>query len=189
MRHLFDSVASLGDITARWSAAGFKYADWNLCASSDKVVRLHWTNFLLWHQEDICRGGDETKIVAAKRNIDKYNQIRCDHVEAIDVVVVDSQPVHSIGQYNSETVGSIIDRISVTELKVYHTGLLVTDGKTALNDRLQLLINQRAFLTDCLGTLTDEMAIGKRRIMLFKQLKMYNDPTTNAMHRDNEVKS
>ena len=45
----------------------------------------HW-NFLLWHEEDIARIPDiePEKMLAVKRNIDRYNQSRNNSIEEID---------------------------------------------------------------------------------------------------------
>src|SRR5262249_53456057 len=50
------------------------------------VCEQHKYNFLLWHEEDVARSPDVTDatIVQVKRAIDRYNQLRNDHIEKLD---------------------------------------------------------------------------------------------------------
>jgi hypothetical protein len=45
--------------------------------------------------------------------------------------------------------------------------------------RLFILERQRRDLAACLETLWDDVLAGRRRFELYRQLKMYNDPTLN----------
>src|SRR4051812_30539865 len=81
-------------------------------------------NFLLWHEEDIARipDIDPLRMVTAKRNIDKYNQLRNSAIEAIDEWILSSLRSDNSSSLpmHSETPGMMIDRLSIMSLKKYH---------------------------------------------------------------------
>lgn len=80
-----------------------------------------------------------------------------------------------------ETVGSLIDKLSINELKIYHMTEQrerddIDDAFRAECDaRLSILLMQRDDLTEELQMLMDDVASGKRKFKLYRQLKMYND--------------
>jgi len=91
---------------------------------------------------------------------------------------------------NSESPGLIIDRLSILALKIYHTREEAqrTDaphGHAERNrSRLAILEEQRSDLADCLDALWRDTVAGVRRFKLYRQLKMYNDPSLNpAIYR------
>lgn len=155
------------------------------------IERLHGFNYNVWHAEDICRSGSDEHIPAAKRIIDQNNQARCDAVEKLDEMLINHfQITNESGAsvpYNSETPGSIVDRISVNELKIYHTEELIgCMVETNLESRLCMLVHQRNVLIQCLTDLLNDMSAAKRYVFMYKQHKMYNDPTTNPLHKDRQ---
>ena len=80
-----------------------------------------------------------------------------------------------------ETVGSLVDKMSINELKIYHMEeqLRRSDvDKHFLNDcesRLAILREQRSDLKEELQTLIDDVLSGKKKFKLYRQMKMYND--------------
>ena len=91
---------------------------------------------------------------------------------------------------HSESPGLIIDRLSILALKIYHTREEAErpdapDGHESRNQqRLAILEEQRADLAACLDELWRETLAGTRRFKLYRQLKMYNDPSLNpAVYR------
>jgi hypothetical protein len=80
-----------------------------------------------------------------------------------------------------ETVGSIIDKLSINELKIYHmTEQFNRDDvdatfKQDCANRLAILNTQRDDLIEELQQLMDDVLTGKRKFKLYRQLKMYND--------------
>ena len=88
---------------------------------------------------------------------------------------------------HSETPGLIIDRLSILALKIYHTDEEVhrptaSDEHHHRNeDRLAILIQQRADLAQCLDDLWSQVLAGQRRFRLYRQMKMYNDPDLNPV--------
>lgn len=86
---------------------------------------------------------------------------------------------------HSETPGLILDRLSILALKIFHTReeMLRADapeGHISRNrERLRLLEEQRVDLAGCLDELWTQIIRGERHFKLYRQLKMYNDPSLN----------
>lgn len=150
----------------------------------------HRFNNLLWDEEDLARRKDvaDSEIAANKRAIDGFNQKRNDAIERMDEVIlsafanVSQQPGCRL---NSETAGSIIDRISIVALKIFHMGLQTarTDASAehiaACQAKHARLIEQRNDLTACLEQLLADCAAGAAYYKVYRQFKMYNDATLN----------
>jgi hypothetical protein len=160
------------------------------------VSRQHGANFELWHIEDEARapGATDTELAAVKRRVDQTNQRRNDLVEALDRALlawlVPQGLPNPAAALNSESPGLMIDRLSILALKIYHTReeagrADAPDGHSARNlARLAILVEQRADLAACLDALWRETLAGTRRFKLYRQLKMYNDPSLNpAIYR------
>ncbi len=150
----------------------------------------HRCNSILWEQEDQARRTDvpDAEIVANKRRIDRYNQLRNDCIERIDEALLQalsgSAPRPDAWR-NSETAGAIVDRLSILSLKIHHheqIGLARRDdeaGRARIERRLQELRTQRADLRDCLDTLWQACLAGRATFRVYRQHKMYNDPELN----------
>lgn len=156
-----------------------------------QVVELnHRYNCLLWDEEDLARRTQvsHTEIAANKRAIDGYNQKRNDAIERVDealleaVAGVERKPG---ARLNSETAGSLIDRLSILSLKIHHMRLqtLRTDvDRTHVDNcgaRLARFLEQRRDLAGCLDRLLTETSRGQAWFRVYRQFKMYNDPTLN----------
>lgn len=80
-----------------------------------------------------------------------------------------------------ETIGSLIDKLSINELKIYHMNEQfmrddVDDNFHAdCKARLDILCTQRNDLEKELQELLDEVLSGRREIRLYRQMKMYNE--------------
>ena len=148
----------------------------------------HRMNFDLWHEEDIARRDDlpAERIRSAKRAIDRFNQARNDAVEKLDIALLGQLPPFDPSvPLHSETAGMIVDRLSILALKLYHMGIEAerpTAGeahRAKCRDKARVLAEQRSDLTRCLGALLDDMRAGRRQFRLYRQFKMYNDPSLN----------
>ena len=166
------------------------------------VQTNHRFNSLLWAEEDLARrtavGAEE--IAANKRAIDRYNQARNDATERVDEILlialglVDAAsartdaPVSTVptgARLNSETAGSIMDRMSIMALKIHamraQTERDDVDEAHRASSRIKLerLRQQRGDLGACLDTLVADAQAGRAYFKVYRQFKMYNDPRFN----------
>ena len=158
------------------------------------VSTQHQVNFELWHQEDLARDPDvsDSKIAGVKRAIDVLNQRRNDLIEQLDqflVNVLSRENVNTTDQteLNSETPGSMIDRLSINALKIYHMNEEIQREDVAESHRkkcvgkLSVLQEQREDLKQCLDKLLVDLRTGKKRLKVYQQMKMYNDESLNPV--------
>ncbi len=155
------------------------------------VAQQHRANFDLWHIEDEARtaGASDAEIGQVKRRVDVTNQLRNDLVEELDRVMMGWMEARGLpnpgAPLHSESPGMMIDRLSILALKIYHTREEAErkdapPGHAERNrERLAILEEQRDDLAGCLDALWRETTGGTRRFRLYRQLKMYNDPTLN----------
>jgi hypothetical protein len=82
----------------------------------------------------------------------------------------------------AETVGSLVDKISIMELKIYHMAEQAErpdaseEFRGRCTDRLSVLRLQRDDLAAELGRLLGDIAAGRVVPKVYRQFKMYNDP-------------
>ena len=151
-------------------------------------------NFTLWHLEDEARRKDvkDSYIASIKRKIDGQNQMRNDFIENIDSEIIKHLPRLTEKQevelpVNSETPGSIIDRLCIGSLKIYHMReqLSRQDVEEAhiqsCRQKLHVLQLQKKDLGQALDILLDELKEMKKQLKVYRQFKMYNDPELNPM--------
>jgi hypothetical protein len=188
-----DAIVALHDRqTLAWHQAVESPVDG--CSSDawlQAVARQHRANFDLWHIEDEARapGATDANLARIKRNIDRTNQLRNDLVEELDCELLRWLEPQKLPKgdapLNSESPGLMIDRLSILALKIYHTreeALRVNarQGHSERNlKRLAILEAQRNDLAGCLDELWRETLAGTRQFKLYRQLKMYNDPSLN----------
>jgi hypothetical protein len=158
-------------------------------------------NYRLWHHEDEARRVDvsDAEIADVKRKIDKENQQRNDFIEVIDEVLLDILPRLSDEEknalpMNSETPGSIIDRMSIAALKIFHMNeeTLREDAAEAhinkCRNKVEILKLQRNDLAAAFDVLTKDLSDKKKQLRLYRQFKMYNDPSLNPALYGNKNK-
>jgi hypothetical protein len=166
------------------------------------VQTNHRFNCLLWAEEDLARRTTvaDGEIAANKRAIDGFNQARNDATERVDELLllalglVDAASARSDApratvaagaRLNSETAGSMIDRLSIMALKVnamrWQTGRDDIDEaqRGSFRGRLDRLEQQRGDLAGCLDALLADAAAGRAYFKVYRQFKMYNDPALN----------
>ncbi len=145
-----------------------------------------------WHLEDLVRPEDVDPVEALrlKRWIDRSNQRRTDTVERIDdhyMQAFASVAVRPDAKINTETPAWAIDRLSILALKIYHFGIEAArkDVSEEQHERcakkLNTLLEQKADLMEAIDDLLAELAAGTKKMKLYRQMKMYNDPMLNPM--------
>ncbi len=151
-----------------------------------------WIDTVQWHYEDIIRDPhiDPVEGIALKRRIDRSNQDRTDLVEEIDSYfrqfysdVVPSPDA----RLNTESPAWAVDRLSILALKIYHMQEQV-DRKDAdaehiarCNTKLAVLKEQQQDLSLAIDQLLEDISAGRKYMKVYRQMKMYNDPTTNPI--------
>ncbi len=189
-RHAAQKIASCQGIwTGLWHGVAENDATAALMAL---VQQEHRRNFDLWHEEDKARdpAATDNQIAVVKRAIDKLNQQRNDLIEKIDDYIFSTLQRQRIepkadATWNSETPGSIIDKLSIMSLKVFHmreqTERLDATSEHIQKCRIRLaaLTQQRDDLTTALQILLNDLFAGAKQMKLYRQFKMYNDPDSN----------
>ncbi len=175
--------------TTHWHHASSPYHE--IGSSFDRLVLdQHRANFDLWHHEDATRDREASShdLAEHKHAIDTLNQRRNDLAEQIDHTLLAAAPPQALtAPLHSETPGMMIDRLSILALKRFHTEEETRrDGADTAHqqrnrDRLAVLDEQIADLAGCLDALWTDIIDGRRRFKLYRQMKMYNDPTLNPV--------
>lgn len=161
---------------------------------SDQLIKListnHFFNTSLWNEEDLARRKkvSDSEIAHNKRQIDYFNQQRNNAIEEMDEFILNSFAnikIQAHAALNSETAGSMIDRMSILSLKIFHMRLqtlrtdVAEDHITQCNNKLSKLIEQRIDLGTCLEQLLSHFSNGHAYYKIYRQFKMYNDPKLN----------
>lgn len=143
----------------------------------EAIRRLHETNGSLWTAEDRVRAASGEDAVATKRAIDQLNRKRNDLVDRIDEgfthlstqhLVRPSTPIHT------ETIGSVVDRYSVVNLRERRAELLAQDATNeGAVDRLRAVSAQRAELAKSIADLAADLKAGARRLPDGRKFKLY----------------
>ena len=159
-----------------------------------------WIDTVQWHLEDLIRDPhiDPIEALHLKRRIDRSNQDRTDLVEQIDsyfrqlysdVKVLDNATI------NTESPAWAIDRLSILALKIYHMKEQ-TEREDALEDhrqkcqaKLNVLLEQQIDLSTAIDQLLEDIQSGRKYMKVYRQMKMYNDPSTNPVLYNNKVKA
>ena len=82
----------------------------------------------------------------------------------------------------AETVGWLVDKISIIELKIYHMREqaqrpdVTPEFKQRCEQRLEVMAEQRDDLAAEITKLVTDMAGGRVVPKIYRQFKMYNDP-------------
>jgi hypothetical protein len=172
--------------TSHWHDPSLSAPD-PISAFEEVLLAQHRANFDLWHREDEARDPQATDhaIAEVKHAIDRLNQRRNDLAEQLDLQLLETVQLNLESPLHSETPGLMIDRLSILALKIFHTEeqshRSTPDHQQRNLARLAVLQEQRQDLASCLGALWSDAQAGLRRFKLYRQLKMYNDPSLNPV--------
>ena len=151
-----------------------------------------WIDTVQWHFEDIIRDPhiDPTEALQLKRRIDRSNQDRTDLVEEIDTYFrkqySEVKPLPD-ARLNTESPAWAVDRLPIRALKIYHMKEQVEreDAETAHRDKcaekLSVLLEQQKDLGLAIDQLLEDIEAGRKYMKVYRQMKMYNDPSTNPV--------
>ena len=151
-----------------------------------------WIDTVQWHLEDLIRDPqiEPVEALALKRRIDRSNQERTDLVETIDsyfytkyheVEVADNATI------NTESPAWAVDRLSILALKIYHMREQAErqdaseEHRMACRQKLAVLLQQQEDLSTAIDQLLADFEAGRKYMRVYKQMKMYNDPSTNPV--------
>jgi hypothetical protein len=159
------------------------------------ISTIHATNTRHWREEDLARRRrvSDAEIAANKRAIDCFNQNRSDAIEKCDELWIDALQDAMAGapRLSSETPGMMVDRLSILALKIraMREQSMREDvdesHRAACRARLARLVEQREDLAGCLDALIADCLAARARFKVFRQFKMYNDPTLNpSLYRE-----
>lgn len=151
-----------------------------------------WIDTVQWHFEDIIRDPqiDPQAALVLKRRIDKSNQDRTDMVEDIDTFFREQYKdvqVLADATINTESPAWAIDRLSILALKIYHMQEQTertdasADHLATCRGKLAVLLEQQVDLSSAIDQLLTDIAAGRKYMKVYRQMKMYNDPSTNPV--------
>ena len=151
-----------------------------------------WIDTVQWHFEDIIRDPhiNPDDALSLKRRIDRSNQDRTDLVEEIDsyfrLQYSQVKPLPE-ARLNTESPAWAIDRLSILALKIYHMAEQVSredasaEHRAKCQAKLDVLNEQQVDLGTAIDQLLDDISEGKKYMKVYRQMKMYNDPSTNPV--------
>ncbi len=159
--------------------------------------KKNWIDTVQWHLEDVIRDPEiaPEKALIFKRAIDKSNQDRTDLVELIDdyfFYEFKDVKAENGAFIATETPAWAIDRLSILNLKIYHMReeSVREDADDTHKEKsafkLKVLLQQREDLSLAINQLFENIKNGRSIIKTYKQMKMYNDPSTNSFLRKSE---
>ena len=151
-----------------------------------------WIDTVQWHLEDIIRDPhiDPIDALQLKRRIDRSNQDRTDLVEQIDSYFRQKYCDVNVlpdARINTESPAWAIDRLSILALKIYHMQEEVErqdatdEHREKCQMKLNILLEQRVDLSTAIDQLLEDIEKGKKYLKVYRQMKMYNDPSTNPI--------
>ncbi|WP_316800713.1 DUF4254 domain-containing protein [Pedobacter frigidisoli] len=152
----------------------------------------NWIDTAQWHMEDVVRNPniDPAEGLSWKRRIDAQNQVRTDMVEFIDGYFLNLyQGIKALpeARINTESPAWAIDRLSILALKIYHMQeeaereSASAEHRAQCQTKLNVLLSQREDLSTSIDELLADIEAGKKYMKVYKQMKMYNDPSLNPV--------
>ena len=151
-----------------------------------------WIDTVQWHFEDIIRDPhiDPIEALQLKRRIDRSNQDRTDLVEQIDSYFrqqYSNVKVLPDARINTESPAWAVDRLSILALKIYHMREQAerqdapAEHRERCKAKLDVLLEQQVDLSTAIDQLLYDISAGRKYMKVYRQMKMYNDPSTNPV--------
>lgn len=151
-----------------------------------------WIDTVQWHFEDIIRDPhiDPIEALKLKRRIDRSNQDRTDLVEQIDSYFrqqYSDVKVLPDARINTESPAWAVDRLSILALKIYHMKEQAeredapAEHREKCKAKLNVLLEQQVDLSTAIDQLLEDISEGRKYMKVYRQMKMYNDPSTNPI--------
>ncbi len=152
----------------------------------------NWIDTAQWHMEDVVRNPqiDPIEGLQWKRRIDAQNQVRTDVVEFIDSYFLNQYKdivPQADAKINSESPAWALDRLSILALKIYHMEeeanreSASAEHRANCQQKLAILLEQRKDLSQSIDELLSDIEAGRKYMKVYKQMKMYNDPSLNPV--------
>lgn len=156
------------------------------------LYQKSWTDNVQWDLEDLIRDPliVPEEALRLKRRIDASNQVRTDLVEKIDDLFLlryEAVPPAAEARLNTESIAWALDRLSILVLKIFHMEVQTkredvdAAHRTRCQQKLNVLLTQQQDLIRAIGELMEDIQAGKRIFKVYRQMKMYNDPTLNPV--------
>ena len=147
-----------------------------------------WIDAVQWHFNDLIRDPhiDPAEALALKRRIDRADQDRTDIVEQIDSYFRQKySDVNALpdARLNTESPAWAVDRLSILALKVYHMRLqteradTTPEHKAKCGEMLAALLEQQRDLSEAIDQLLDDIAAGRTRLKVYRQMKIFTSPS------------
>ena len=190
IKYMFNCINNYLSLVELWHEnAKLNPPDNELCKL---MIEQHYTNYLMWHEEDKARIKDveDSEIANVKRTIDRLNQRRNDLIDKIDVYLfhqLNQSDIQKDLPFNSETIGSICDKLSILAIRIYHMDIEIKrieagiDHCNRCHEKCLILKKQYDDSVSCLRRITESVTNGEMMLKLYEKYKMYNDPNLNPL--------
>ncbi|MFG2224072.1 DUF4254 domain-containing protein [Streptomyces sp. NPDC048644] len=146
----------------------------------DTLTRLHTVNGRLWDTEDRVRGAllSAAQVADCKREIDQLNAERNALAERADEVLGSlADAGRADAPLHTETLASVVDRLSVLTLRIWHSERAGARDELARR-RVPVLHGQREELCAALDSLVSDVVAGRRRLPVPARFKLYGRDDT-----------
>jgi hypothetical protein len=130
-----------------------------------QAFRLIYNNHQNWHTEELVQSLEDSQAIIRYRAGMKFNRDRNAAMEKLDQILCQWQK--GTGEWHSETLSSILDRITILHLKRLH-------AQDEAPEKVPSLQAQADFLANYAVRLFEDMLMGRRRCIQFTRLKLFN---------------
>lgn len=161
--------------------------------SEQPILRLQAHNYNLWNYESEVRNhrGNPERVADLKKHIDEANKARNQAIQHIDEelefhlasTIFWDEDTDTAEDYelNSQTVGQMLDRLSVLVLKKFYTqnelDKPTTTGSRAEECRRRIahFEEQSKYIQHCLDQFINKLEAGKAKMKPYEEMKFYEE--------------